>query len=77
MIGQNKPDVEKSLFLTGEVICIQECTSYCTIKVVLIRLGIYLFVNKARGGGRPKFLLILCDVTTISSETQIISNQGK
>ena len=58
-------------------------------KVVLIRLGIYLLVNKARGGGSPIFLLILCDittiwewnlyncdVTTISSETQIISNQG-
>jgi len=28
-------------------------------KVVLIRLGIYLFVNKARGGGSPKFLFIL------------------
>ncbi len=41
-------------------------------KVVLIRLGIYVFVNKARGGGSivlwvgaPNFLLILCDVTTI------------
>jgi len=26
-------------------------------KVVLIRLGIYLFVNKARGGGSPKFFI--------------------
>ena len=36
-------------------------------KVVLIRLGIYLFVNKARGAGEgaPNFLFLLCDVTTI------------
>ncbi len=27
------------------------------IKVVLIRLGIYLFVNKARSGGSPKFFI--------------------
>ncbi len=59
-------------------------------KVVLIRLGIYMFVNKARGVGAPNFLLILCDVTTIwewnfytcdvttiLSETQIIRNQSK
>jgi hypothetical protein len=26
-------------------------------KVVLIRLGIYVFVNKARGGGSPKFFI--------------------
>ncbi len=26
-------------------------------KVVLIRLGIYVFVNKARGGGGPKFFI--------------------
>ncbi len=26
-------------------------------KVVLIRLGIYLFVNKAKGGGSPKFFI--------------------
>ncbi len=26
-------------------------------KVVLIRLGIYLFVSKARGGGSPKFYI--------------------
>ncbi len=27
--------------------------------VVLIRLGIYLFVNKARGGGSPKFFIVM------------------
>jgi hypothetical protein len=27
------------------------------IKVVLIRLGIYIFVNKARGGGSAKFFI--------------------
>jgi hypothetical protein len=26
-------------------------------KVVLIRLGIHVFVNKARGGGNPKFFI--------------------
>ncbi len=26
-------------------------------KVILIRLGIYVFVNKARGGGSPKFFI--------------------
>ncbi len=34
-------------------------------KVVLIRLGIYLIINKAGGGGSPSLLFILCDVTTI------------
>jgi hypothetical protein len=34
-------------------------------KVVLIMMGIYLFVNKARGGGSLKFLFLLCDVTTM------------
>ncbi len=31
-------------------------------KVVLIRLAIYLYVNKVRA---PNFLFVLCDVTTI------------
>ncbi len=26
-------------------------------KVVLIRFGIFVFVNKARGGGSPKFFI--------------------
>ncbi len=39
--------------------------SYQMSKVVLIRLGIHLFVNKAGGKGAPKFLFILCDVTSI------------
>jgi len=34
-------------------------------KVVFIRLGIYLFVNKARGVGGQNFLFIRCDVTSI------------
>jgi len=32
-------------------------TFIAAIKVVLIRLGIYVFVNKARGGGSPKFFI--------------------
>jgi hypothetical protein len=32
-------------------------TKYPSTKVVLIRLGIYVFVNKARGGGSPKFFI--------------------
>jgi len=44
---------------------IRQLADRAETKVVLIRLGIYLFVNKAKGGGSPKFLFILCDVTTI------------
>jgi hypothetical protein len=34
---------------------INKCDIKC--KVVLIRLGIYVFVNKARGGGSPRFFI--------------------
>jgi hypothetical protein len=30
---------------------------YILPKVVLIRLAIYVFVNKARGGGSPKYFI--------------------
>ncbi len=40
-------------------------TVLVSTKVVLVRLTIYLFVNKARGAGAPNFLFILCDVTSI------------
>jgi hypothetical protein len=34
-------------------------------KVILMRLGIYLFVNKAKWMGVPNFLFILRDVITV------------
>jgi hypothetical protein len=45
-------------FLSYEENKIVKCCENDTwAKVVLIRLGINVFVNKARGGGSPKFFI--------------------
>ncbi len=38
-------------------VCVCACVSVSVYEVVLIRLGIYLFVNKTRGCGSPKFFI--------------------